>query len=921
MSHALVVGEPVERLCQEIADVLATKMGYPAIRVSLRHPTVPGVSVLGSHGDPARYGDELTAAATAAVSAGDVARVGGAVCVLIGSDPEIVGSISLADDRPRHLLPTALSALRSVAASLITARDRDRARVALTEQTRTLQAYERTGALLVATLDLDEILDALSREMVEAGVFRSLMVALVDERSGTVTVVRNLQRETDGSIGQGGSGVIGTSYRLDDDNITAQVARTGSLEILRGWDDRYDARITDVEEYSRLTVAYFIPVKKGDRVLAVIATGSQADEQDETLARIADMETLLSQVAVALDHAQLYKETREAREEMRAVMSGAHCLLWHASVTAPPVDEAPELSFDWSMRVFDIEAAQRFMPLDVAAGQTYEVAWHAAKVPEDLAAMDTVAAAALLDGEPGYSQEFRCVDALGVVRWLAEGVRIEPVGPGRWRLIGVCTDITELKRVDQMKEEFISTVSHELRTPLTSILGALELVVAGAAGDIPEKAVPLLTIARNNGRRLTRLVDDILDIDKLESGRVAFDMQVVDLATIVDTAIQANTPFAEGLDVELALDGPRIGVQVDVDAGRFAQLMANLISNAAKFSPSGGAVTVTLEERDGWARVSVTDNGPGIPDSAKADLFDRFTQVDGSTTRHHEGTGLGLAIAKAIVDRLHGRIGMESEEGAGSTFYFDLPARIVRTPGERPATIVVHAVDEAAARWVCTALLREGRVVETVASVDELARCAGASAQAVVVLIEAAEQPGFLLKAIRRLRADPQIQGVPVIVAAASHEHADNAHVAGFILLDSLSRPFDADRLVAAATEAARRRAASAPLILHVGTDLDLVAMSDRALGQFGGVAHAGDIQRARDLLTQHNVDVVLLDMALPPEDVRQALDVVGTTPVLLLEPEPTENGPVDAWPTLRTHPDGADLVAALVDSVLAWDD
>ena len=131
----------------------------------------------------------------------------------------------------------------------------------------------------------------------------------------------------------------------------------------------------------------------------------------------------------------------------------------------------------------------------------------------------------------------------------------------------------------------------------------------------------------------------------------------------------------------------------------------------------------------------------------------------------------------------------------------------------------------------------------------------------------------------------------------------------------------DAERLVAAATEAARRRAASPPLILHVGADLDLVAMSGRALGQFGGVAHAGDIQRARDLLTQHNVDVVLLDMALPPEDVRQALDVVGATPVLLLEPEPTENGPIGAWPTLRTHPDGADLVAALVDSVLAWAD
>ena len=914
ISHALQAARPLAVIAQDVAAILALRLAYPAARVSFRHPMLRGAMLDAEYGDPDIYAGALFQAAGAARELRRAApRVGCAAAVPIVRGGQILGTISVADDRVRRLLPATQSALESTAASLVNVRDRDRAEVVLAEKSRALRAYEEAGRLLTASLDLDEVLDGLAREIVETGAFRSLMVALVDERAQTVDVARSLVRERDGVVRA--RDAVGSAYKLDDPNITAEVARTGRMEVIRGWDDRYDRRFSSPEDYPSGAVAYFIPVKKGDRVLAVLATGSTADEQHETLRRIEDMETLLSQVAVALDHAQLYRQTLQAREEMRAIMAGARCLLWHATVATWEIDVEPWRHFEWDIRMFDTEAAQRFMPLDVPHGETYEVAWFGAKHPNDLRPMHDLATAAMLDGTPGYSQEFRCIDALGATRWLSEDVRIESVGPNRWRLVGVCTEITARKEVDQMKEEFISTVSHELRTPLTSILGALELVVAGSAGDLPEKSLPLLTIARDNGRRLTRLVNDILDIDKLESGRVAFDMQTLELAPLVEAAIEANTPFAEGLDVALVAEYPLPSVQVDVDVGRFAQLMANLISNAVTFSPSGDTVTVSVEERDGWARVSVADNGPGIPESAQEDLFDRFTQVDGSTTRRHQGTGLGLAIAKAIVERLRGRIGLTTEVGVGSAFFFDLRARARRAPEGRETTVVIHAGEDGVGAALTDAFAADGRVVELIPNADAAIRRVDAASRPVFMLDASAPAPGPLA-VLRRLRADPRLPSVPV-VATASGGDAGELHAGGFILLDCIPRPIDGGRLVAITTETARRRAAAAPLILHVGADAGLAVVSGRALGRFSGVAHAPDVRRARDLLGQHEVHIVLIDMALPSEDLTEALDAVGATPVVLLDTDASDG----ALPPLRKHAGGLDRLVSLVDSVVAWED
>ncbi|MBT4702964.1 MAG: response regulator [Rhodospirillaceae bacterium] len=234
-------------------------------------------------------------------------------------------------------------------------------------------------------------------------------------------------------------------------------------------------------------------------------------------------------------------------------------------------------------------------------------------------------------------------------------------------------DITERKEIDRMKSEFISTVSHELRTPLTSIKGSLGLLIGGAVGAMPEKAGGMLDLAARNTDRLINLVNDILDMEKLESGDLEFDFQTLDLSKLVAEAVETNKGFADEHDAIFILSETPPDVMVEGDGSRLSQVIANLLSNAAKFSPGGGEVEISIAQQNSVARVSISDHGPGIPEGFGDQLFERFTQVDSSATRQKGGTGLGLNISKSIVERHGGTIDYISEVDFGSTFFFTLP--------------------------------------------------------------------------------------------------------------------------------------------------------------------------------------------------------------------------------------------------------
>jgi signal transduction histidine kinase len=236
----------------------------------------------------------------------------------------------------------------------------------------------------------------------------------------------------------------------------------------------------------------------------------------------------------------------------------------------------------------------------------------------------------------------------------------------------VLRDVTAYKRAERMKDEFVSVVSHELRTPLTAIKGALGLLLGGAVGDLPAQARAMLDVANRNSDRLLLLINDILDIQKIESGRTAFKQEPVDLVQLVEQGLEANGAYARTFGVTLALDRRVEAVRVTGDPDRLAQVLANLLSNAVKFSPPNGRVGVAVTRDGGAIRVSVTDHGAGIPETFRPRLFQKFAQADASDTRQKGGTGLGLSICKAILDRLGGRIGYASELGR-TTFWFEMP--------------------------------------------------------------------------------------------------------------------------------------------------------------------------------------------------------------------------------------------------------
>ena len=238
---------------------------------------------------------------------------------------------------------------------------------------------------------------------------------------------------------------------------------------------------------------------------------------------------------------------------------------------------------------------------------------------------------------------------------------------------GMVRDITERVKTERMKTEFVSTVSHELRTPLTSIRGSLALLIGGVAGELPAAVKPLIDIAHKNSERLILLVNDILDIEKIEAGKMEFKIAPTRLMPLLRQAIDGNRAYIEQYQASYELAGDLPEVMINIDPNRLMQVLANLLSNAAKFSSPGGKVTITATAADGCVRVEVTDRGSGIPEKFRNRIFQKFAQADSSDTRKKGGTGLGLALAKAIVEQMGGSIGFDSKPNMQTTFFVEFP--------------------------------------------------------------------------------------------------------------------------------------------------------------------------------------------------------------------------------------------------------
>ena len=256
----------------------------------------------------------------------------------------------------------------------------------------------------------------------------------------------------------------------------------------------------------------------------------------------------------------------------------------------------------------------------------------------------------------------------GSIKWLNKGT-------ADGRLLIMLHDITERLEQDQLQADFISMVSHELRSPLTSIKGSMGLLLSKAAGELPPKAEGLLEIAHRNADRLVLIINDILDIEKISSGRLDFEMETADLSELIAESLRANAMAHQRFGLQIKCRGVDTSTFIETDANRIIQVLTNLMSNAAKFSKPGGVVEISVTKNEEVVSVSVRDEGMGIATEDQHKIFQRFADMANSDRASKGGTGLGLSICKAIVEGLGGTINFVSEEGRGTTFTFTLPVK------------------------------------------------------------------------------------------------------------------------------------------------------------------------------------------------------------------------------------------------------
>ncbi len=512
-------------------------------------------------------------------------------------------------------------------------------------------------------------------------------------------------------------------------------------------------------------------------------------------------------------------------------------------------------------------------------------------------------------------------------------VRTNPVVDRSGRFLGRIStlhDVTAARELAVMKNEFVSMVSHELRTPLTSIKGYVDLIVDGEAGEINAVQREFLEIVQENSDRLVSLINDLLDISRIESGRVHLRIEPLDPRDVVSGVIDTFRTYAEQSGLTLIADIEPDLPRVAADADRVGQVLMNLTSNAVKYSPGGGSVTIRAARDGDFVNLGVSDTGIGISEDDQRQLFTKFFRVDSSLTREIGGTGLGLSICKSVVELHGGTIWVTSAEGEGSTFTFSLPvarADLVRTPsvegplGPQAGTVLVIDRDEEVADLVGTYLEQRGYDVVKAHTASQALAVAEAVKPALItldVMLDAGD--GFEL--LQHLKENPATSTIPVVVLSIVTDEGRSLRLGA---ADYLEKPIDKSRLMKLIDDLIGAKAS--PVVLVVDDDRHIVESLSHTLRAKGfAVAQAFDGREALAAVEAAPPDLILLDLRMPDIDGYQVIREVkshGSTehiPIVVMTAHRIDHDKIDILKLAAEHvakPFSPETLAERVESVL----
>lgn len=465
--------------------------------------------------------------------------------------------------------------------------------------------------------------------------------------------------------------------------------------------------------------------------------------------------------------------------------------------------------------------------------------------------------------------EHRVLRPDGTIRWIWARTFPQVNSEGELETIySIGHDITERKEAEKRVSEFYSTVSHELRTPLTSIHASLRLIEGGLAGQVSDKVNRLVTIARHESDRLIRLINDILDIRKLEAGRLELKLGERKVEDLVAGAFSATQGMALEAKVTLKQQILYNGT-LKCDQDRVIQILTNFLSNAIKFSPEGETVILDVEKHNDMVRFSVSDHGPGIPESEIHKLWGKFQQLDSSDTRQKGGTGLGLAITKGLSEQHGGTVGVASTVGKGTTFWTELPCA-TRGPKMTSqdlksfalARVLMVEDDEQLTRIVRSVLKKEGFDIEIARSLEEAEELLKEFTPKAMIL-DVTLPDGNGLEWLKNKQTGPQPFRVPTIVLSGVEKNAELFGTA--IILDWLVKPVEDKKLERAIRFAVRNKGDEKAKILIVEDDDSTRELIRHHVSRFPvNVIEATEGGIALKLAKTENPDLIILDIGIP---------------------------------------------------------